>query len=92
VTLQLENLRLYGSSLSIPRYSGTSFQRLVIQDREYNILSHTHITINVPAVHTLPSYWGADAGEWKPSRWIDENGELIQHPSRYFIVWGDGKL
>lgn len=26
--------------------------------------------------------WGEDASEFKPSRWIDENGELIR-PSQY---------
>jgi cytochrome P450 len=54
----------------------------------------THITVNTNAIHTLPEYWGADALEWRPSRWIqtdDEGTEKVLTPEKgLFYGWSDG--
>jgi len=70
--LQLETPRLYGPVVFIPRYTAGSFQRLNIRGKEYIIPPNTNVILNCGALHTLPSYWGADSLVWRPSRWLDE--------------------
>ncbi|OJD10562.1 hypothetical protein AJ78_08463 [Emergomyces pasteurianus Ep9510] len=37
-----------------------------------------------------PAIWGADAGEFRPSRWLDESGQLIVPPKGSYIPWSGG--
>ena len=46
--------------------------------------------LNTAALHTLPSYWGADSMVWRPGRWLDEKEELIQPPPGMFNPWTAG--
>lgn len=52
------------------------------------------MTININAIHAHPQYWGEDAMEWRPSRFIqvDGNGEeqLITPAKGTFQPWSDG--
>ena len=45
---------------------------LNIRGKEYIIPPNTNVILNCGALHTLPSYWGADSLVWRPSRWLDE--------------------
>ncbi|RHZ54763.1 hypothetical protein Glove_423g70 [Diversispora epigaea] len=40
---------------------------------DYFIPKGTIITIPINAIHKLPSIWGPDSNEFKPSRWLDPN-------------------
>ena len=47
------------------------------------------------AVQTDPKYWGPDALEWRPSRWIQDGGEpgseeLIAVQKGTFLGWSEG--
>lgn len=54
--------------------------------------------INFTGAHTDPSFWGEDAWEWRPERWIVqkdglpgiENEELMQPPRGAFFPWASG--
>jgi cytochrome P450 len=60
---------------------------------------HTRIIFNLNALHTHPRYWGEDALEWKPSRWIQatsgdgsvHNREQMVMPDHgAYLPWGEG--
>ncbi|KAE8454619.1 hypothetical protein EG329_000242 [Mollisiaceae sp. DMI_Dod_QoI] len=90
LAVMLETLRLYGPVFFIPRYTAESFQRLTIQGKEYILPPHTQTLLNTAGLHTLPSYWGTDSLVWRPGRWLDENGELIQPPPGMYNPWTAG--
>jgi cytochrome P450 len=71
-------------------------QRLRIRDREYVIPSHTTVTLNFAALHTHPQYWGDDALEFRPDRWIvpeeqrTPDSPLFQPVPGSFVPWNMG--
>jgi cytochrome P450 len=42
------------------------------------------------SMHYEPEIWGADVSQFKPSRWFDDNGNLITPPKGTFIPWSGG--
>jgi cytochrome P450 len=54
----------------MPRYTADSAQRLVIQGKEHIIPPRTTILLNFAALHRHPKYWGPDADDFRPDRWI----------------------
>jgi cytochrome P450 len=92
-----EALRLYGPVTMLPKYTEGSSQQLTIDSKNYLIPPRTYVIINVAGVHTNPSYWGPDALEFRPDRFITSSGmplgeeELLQPPSGNFIPWAAGQ-
>ena len=54
----------------------------------YTIPAKSLIIYNVYALHRDEKYWG-DPEEFRPERWIDENGKLKSHQG-YFMPFGTG--
>jgi cytochrome P450 len=48
------------------------------------------VILNCSALHTLPSYWGADSLVWRPGRWLDGKEEIIQPPPGRSNPWTVG--
>ncbi|KAL5047695.1 hypothetical protein BDW71DRAFT_33861 [Aspergillus fruticulosus] len=42
------------------------------------------------SLHLDPSIWGPDANEFKPSRWLDEAGNLITPEKSTYLPWSGG--
>ncbi|KAL4882472.1 cytochrome P450 [Aspergillus karnatakaensis] len=42
------------------------------------------------SIHLNPKYWGPDASEFRPSRWIDESGDIITPPKGTYLPWSGG--
>ena len=102
---QFETLRLYGSIVFIPKYTGSHSQEITSQGRSYLLPPSTFVNINVQALHTNPKTWGSDTLAWNPSRWIttsasikdshniqsNPKGESLIDPAKgTFIPWADG--
>jgi cytochrome P450 len=60
---------------------------------------HTRIIFNLNALHTHPRYWGDDALEWKPSRWIQttsgdgsvyDREQLVMPSHGAYLPWAEG--
>ena len=47
----------------------------------------TNVEVPVDLLHTMEEYWGEDANEFNPHRWI-ENPDLEKAP--YFMPFGAG--
>jgi cytochrome P450 len=97
LAVQLETIRLYNPLIGISKGTLKGRTCQVSFDRGKSMVtlpSQTMITVEINALHTLPDYWGEDALEWKPSRWIrtDEAGnETLWTPEKgVFYGWSDG--
>ena len=41
-------------------------------------------------MHVNPSIWGSDALEFRPSRWLLDDGSFYQPPRSSFLPWSGG--
>ncbi|KAL9012108.1 MAG: hypothetical protein Q9173_003107 [Seirophora scorigena] len=72
-----ETLRLY-SPVPIAKYTGKEARELRVGESSMVIPANTMVIPSHVAVHTHPRYWGQDAMEWCPSRWIEGAAEAHQ--------------
>ncbi|KAL9066892.1 MAG: hypothetical protein Q9157_006984 [Trypethelium eluteriae] len=93
--IQLETLRIHGSTVFLPKATGSLAQVVSINETEYLIPPNTFVIANSQALHCDPQIWGADALQWRPDRWIVKSGvpgeeELVDPPPGAFIAWAGG--
>jgi cytochrome P450 len=50
----------------------------------YFVPAGTHVQFNAYTVHRSKKLWGADAEEFRPSRWLEDDFEKKIHPFQYF--------
>jgi cytochrome P450 len=92
-------LRLYDPLLSIVKSTEDHSADLIIGHKVITVPADTRIILNLNALHSLPRYWGDDALEWKPSRWIHtdpgagtvfdrEHIAIPEHGA--YIPWSEG--
>lgn len=48
------------------------------------------IFVCAQSMHSNPDIWGSDVSEFKPSRWIDDLGNLITPAKGTFLPWSGG--
>ncbi|KAI3892754.1 hypothetical protein MKX03_025482 [Papaver bracteatum] len=61
------------------------------QERRFpDVIPAMEILLSLYSVGRMPWIWGEDCLEFKPQRWIDENGKLIVVPSSKFPAFGPG--
>ncbi|KAH6670774.1 cytochrome P450 monooxygenase-like protein [Halenospora varia] len=95
--VMLETLRLYSPVLFVPKCTDSPAS-LKFEGREITVPPKTHVFPNIVALQTNPEYWGQDALDWKPTRWISRPGskadldqeELITPVKGSYIPWADG--
>ena len=94
----LETLRLY-TPVPIAKSTGREPQALKVGDKSIIVPPNTLVIPNHIAVHTHPKYWGNDALEWRPSRWIHKKGNessqfddesVMTSLKGSFIAWSEG--
>ncbi|CDY39934.1 BnaA09g15160D [Brassica napus] len=56
----------------------------------HKVKAESKIVICIYALGRMRSVWGEDASEFKPERWISENGGLKHEPSSKFLVFSAG--
>ncbi|KAL4865336.1 hypothetical protein BDV12DRAFT_150805 [Aspergillus spectabilis] len=42
------------------------------------------------SIHLDPANWGPDATKFRPSRWIDQSGQIITPPKGTYLPWSGG--
>ncbi|KAF2656622.1 cytochrome P450 [Lophiostoma macrostomum CBS 122681] len=90
LAIMYETLRLFPPIMAMPKFTGDQHQSLFINDSIITIPSNVYVVPSLLAVQSHPSYWGEDALEWKPSRWIDaDNGFVVPRKGTY-LPWSDG--
>lgn len=59
------------------KWTSSHAQTLNVEDRTLSIPPKTLIMPSYLYVHKRPSFWGPDANEWRPSRWIGKGDAKI---------------
>lgn len=93
----LETLRLY-TPVPIAKSTGKEASVLSIGNKHFTVPANTLVIPNHIALPTQPRYWGDDALEWKPSRWIEStrstesfDDESVMTPKKgSFVAWSEG--
>ncbi|KAF9697251.1 hypothetical protein EKO04_005117 [Ascochyta lentis] len=96
----MESLRLNHPLGQIAKETGVYAQPLRIGSRDIIIPPGTSIHLNTVALHTDPQYWGEDAMQWNPRRFITvpegavpdfENEILASDTQSRFLPWATGQ-
>ncbi|MCJ1311766.1 hypothetical protein MMC25_005439 [Agyrium rufum] len=66
----LETVRLYNPLIGIAKSTGSEPQPLTVNGKQIIIPANSRVIPNINAMHSHPRYWGDDALDWRPSRWI----------------------
>ncbi|TVY49350.1 putative cytochrome P450, partial [Lachnellula occidentalis] len=85
LALMYETLRLCGP---IPNSARQVFAPQDIEDKHFP--PGTIIQISSPDIHTNPEIWGVDAEEFRPSRWLKDDGKLHEPAPGEFLPWSFG--
>ena len=98
----LETLRLYPSVVVIPKYS---MENTLVPVRTFstdggktasaapkNVLipQWAEVMIDVPGLHYNPRYWGDDASDFRPSRFVNDEKTGYQWPTEAFMGFSQG--
>ncbi|KAL3441772.1 cytochrome P450 [Aspergillus insuetus] len=84
-----ETLRIFTAvmhavrSVSIP-------QTLATETTSHLLLPPMEIYVSMQIMHADPDLYGADYADFRPSRWIDYQGQLISLPRGTFMPWSGG--
>lgn len=84
--VQDETLRLYPP---VPSNMKTAMKDDVLPNG-YVIHKGTEVAFNTYTIHREEKYWGSDALEFKPERWINPTQKI--HPFQYFPFHGGPRL
>ncbi|ORY07544.1 cytochrome P450 monooxygenase-like protein [Clohesyomyces aquaticus] len=99
MAVMLETLRLYDPLISVVKGTEGRAAKLKFGEQDIMVPPKTRVIFNINALHSHPQYWGDDALEWKPSRWIQtatgdgpvHDRESITIPTTgLFVPWSEG--
>ncbi|ESZ97706.1 cytochrome P450 [Sclerotinia borealis F-4128] len=94
LAIMYETLRLY---TLVPTIVRKTPQAQTIKN--INFAPETSVHLNTSAIHTLPSIWGPDSLDFRPSRWLEmtsssgtetETETLRDPPKGTFLAWSHG--
>jgi cytochrome P450 len=95
LAVMLETLRLY-TVVPVSKWVGDQTVSLQVGGKTIVLPPKTMFIPSYAAVQTDPRYWGPDALEWRPSRWIRQgrarpgDEELIAIERGTFLGWSEG--
>ncbi|KAL2823942.1 putative cytochrome P450 monooxygenase [Aspergillus cavernicola] len=89
LALMLETLRLFPPVLHTTR-AILETQTLVDSSGDHVLTPPMDVYVSQLSMHLDPRLWGPDANEFRPSRWIDEFGQIITPPKGTYIPWSGG--
>ncbi|KAK3293112.1 putative cytochrome P450 [Chaetomium fimeti] len=94
MAILLETLRLY-TVVPVSKWVGDQHVSLQVGGKTIVLPPKTMFIPSYAAVQTDPKYWGPDALEWRPSRWVQEGGkpgdeELVGFERGTFLGWSEG--
>ncbi|KAF2019855.1 cytochrome P450 monooxygenase-like protein [Aaosphaeria arxii CBS 175.79] len=98
----MESLRICHPLSQLVKTVNNTPQPIKVNDKSYTIPAGTSVHCSLPALHTLPRYWGSSAMTWNPSRFIStpglegktatfEHEVLAPDTSEHFLPWAWGQ-
>ncbi|PSR75303.1 putative cytochrome P450 [Coniella lustricola] len=94
LAVMLETLRLY-TVVPVSKWVGNQEVTLQVDGRTITLPPKTMFIPSYAAVQTDSKYWGPEALEWRPSRWIQEGGkpgheQFNDIKKGTFLGWSEG--
>lgn len=74
----METLRLFPAVPMIPKCVKDKPQILSHKNSTFALPPRTLIALSACALHRNPQVWGADAGEFRPERWLADDGKSLR--------------
>ncbi|KLJ12860.1 hypothetical protein EMPG_09453 [Blastomyces silverae] len=91
LAVMYETLRFYPPVLHSTRAVLGEPQEIVDDKGDTHILTPPMEVMVCQLIMQLdPAIWGADASEFRPSRWIDDSGQLLAPPKGSYLPWSSG--
>lgn len=87
--VQNEVLRIYTPVAHIMRQSRGA-QQVTIGSKTYKVPPECTIYLNSGCTHVNPEIWGADALDFRPSRWLSSDGSMIRPARSTFLPFSGG--
>lgn len=92
-----ETLRISHPISQLVKNTGAEPRAIRHDGKTYLIPPHTTVEINLPALSTMPSHWGADSLDWNPKRFITtgasfEDEVLPPDTTSRFFPWAYSRL
>ena len=92
-----ESLRISFPVNQFAKNTGSNARTITHEGKSYVIPAKTPVDINVPALSTYPSHWGADSLDWNPRRFISggpafEDEVLPPDTTATFYPWSYSRL
>ncbi|KAL3492291.1 cytochrome P450 [Aspergillus germanicus] len=89
LAVMYETLRIFTAVMHAVRSVSTP-QTLASEKATHLLLPPMEIYVSMQIMHADPDLYGADFRDFRPSRWIDEKGQLISLPKGTFMPWSGG--
>ncbi|KAL4861594.1 hypothetical protein BDV12DRAFT_207890 [Aspergillus spectabilis] len=89
LAVMYETLRIFTAVMHAVRSVSTP-QTLASETISHLLLPPMEIYVSMQIMHADPDLFGADYADFKPSRWIDDKGNLISLPKGTFMPWSGG--
>ncbi|OJZ90997.1 hypothetical protein ASPFODRAFT_41430 [Aspergillus luchuensis CBS 106.47] len=89
LAVMYETLRLFTPVLHSTRCVATT-QQIADADGTHVLMPPMDVFISQQSIHRDPNVWGADVDEFRPTRWIDDAGQVVTPAKGTFIPWSGG--
>jgi cytochrome P450 len=76
--------------MALPKSTKDERQSLAVNGSMITIPPNVYVVPSLLAVQSHPAHWGEDALVWRPSRWIDNNNEIIVPRRGTYLPWSEG--
>jgi len=96
VTIQFESMRLYPVTQGVPKQAVTNNSSILWKGERVVVPNQTRLTADTVSIHYSTEYWGSDALEYNPDRWIKSSEdssiakELFKPPKGTFLAFSEG--
>lgn len=83
-------MRLYTPVQHISRETRATQVQITANSKDYTVPTNSTVYISAACLHVNPAVWGPDALSFRPTRWLSDDGSIMQPPRSSFIPWSAG--
>lgn len=65
-------------------------QQIQIGSKTYIVPANSTVYLNSACTHVDPAIWGVDALDFRPDRWLSDDGDLVRPTRGTFTPWSAG--
>ncbi|KAI2848382.1 hypothetical protein CBS11852_2944 [Aspergillus niger] len=89
LAVMFETLRLFTPVLHSTRCVAAT-QQIADSDGTHVLTPPMNVFVSQQSIHRDPNIWGSDVDEFRPTRWLDDAGQVVTPAKGTFIPWSAG--